>query len=81
LTGKTTFGFVSRYQKGASVPSGNTEFEFQTASFKFHSTSYDWLVIAGARAQYKGSGTINGSGDYAFLLTAIDGAVNGGGGA
>jgi len=26
------------------------------------------------------SGTINGSGDYGFMLTAIDGQVNGGGG-
>jgi len=37
-------------------------------------------VIAGARAQYRGSGTISGSGDYGFMLTAIDGQVNGGGG-
>src|SRR5262249_7969987 len=80
LTGKATFGFVSRYQKGTSVPSGNTEFEFQTASFRFHSTSYDWLVISGAKAQYKGSGMVNGTGNYGFLLTAIDGEVSGGGG-
>ena len=38
------------------------------------------MVVAGARAQYKGSGTINNSGDFAFTLTAIDGQVNGGGG-
>jgi hypothetical protein len=37
-------------------------------------------VVSGARAQYKGSGTINGSGNYRFLLTAIDGQVTGGGG-
>ncbi len=35
--------------------------------------SYDWLVIAGAKAQYKGTGTINGAGDYGFMLTAVDG--------
>ena len=46
----------------------------------FSSTSYDWLVIAGARAQYKGLGTINGVGGYQFLLTAVDGQVTGGGG-
>lgn len=80
LTGKATFGFVSLYQKGATVPSGKTEFVFREASFVFASTSYDWLVVAGARAQFKGSGTIGGSGDYAFLLTAMDGQVNGGGG-
>jgi hypothetical protein len=29
-------------------------------------------VIAGARAQFKGVGTINGAGNYGFMLTAID---------
>ena len=81
LSGKATFGFVSRYQKGATVPIGSTEFQFHAASFDFKSTSYQWLVIAGARAQYKGEGGIAGrTGAYGFLLTAIDGAVNGGGG-
>ncbi|MCU0487070.1 MAG: hypothetical protein MUC85_13280, partial [Anaerolineales bacterium] len=40
----------------------------------FKSTSYDWLVIAGTKAQYKGTGTINGAGEYKFILTAIDGS-------
>jgi hypothetical protein len=79
LTGRANFGFVSKYQHGADIPIGQTEFQFKVASFNFHSTSYDWLVIAGAHAKYKGSGTINGSGDYAFMLTATDGQVNGGG--
>jgi len=80
LTGRANFGFVSKYQRGASIPTGETEFQFQVANFNFHSTVYEWLVVAGAKAQYKGSGTINGSGDYGFLLTATDGQVNGGGG-
>jgi hypothetical protein len=42
------------------------------ADLEFHSTSYDWLVIAGPKAMYKGTGTINGSGNYGFLLSAID---------
>jgi hypothetical protein len=80
LTGKANFGFVSKYQKGATVPSGDTQFQFQTAGFDFRSTSYDWLVVAGAKAQYKGSGTVNGSGNDGFMLTAIDGELPGGGG-
>lgn len=80
LTGKANFGFVSKYQKGANVPTGNTEFNFNTAKFIFHSDTYDWLVVSGAKGQYKGSGTINGTGDYGFILTAIDGQINGGGG-
>jgi hypothetical protein len=74
LTGKATFGFVSKYQKGATVPTGNTEFQFKVADLNFKSTSYDWLVIAGTKAMYKGTGTINGTGEYKFMLSAIDGS-------
>lgn len=81
LTGKANFGFVSRYQKGQTVPTGDTEFHLHCASFDFSSTSYQWLVVSGAKAQFKGSGQINGAGDYGFLLTATDGQLNGGGGA
>jgi len=79
--GAATFGFVSKYKPGAATPSGNTEFEFKTGGFNFKSTFYQWLVVAGARAQYKGEGRVNGGGDYGFLLTAIDGALQGGGSA
>jgi hypothetical protein len=74
LTGKANFGFVSKYKKGANVPTGNTEFQFKVADLNFKSTSYDWLVIAGTKAMYKGTGTINGEGEYGFMLSAIDGS-------
>ncbi len=80
LTGRANFGFVSKYRRGANRPDGETEFQFQVANFNFHNTIYEWLVVSGPKAQYKGSGTINGSGDYGFLLTATDGQINGGGG-
>ena len=74
LTGKATFGFVSKYQKGANVPTGNTEFQFQAAGLNFHSSSYEWLVVTGGNyARYKGVGTINGEGEYLFMLWAGDG--------
>jgi hypothetical protein len=72
LAGKANFGFVSKYQKGSNVPTGETEFQFKVASLNFQSTSYDWLVVNGKKAQYKGTGTINGVGSYRFMLTAID---------
>ncbi|TEB06189.1 PKD domain protein [Pelotomaculum schinkii] len=78
ITGETNFGFVSKYQKGARMPKGNTEFQFNAGSLNFLSTSYDWLVISGNKAQCKGSGTINGTGNYGFMLTATDGQYNGG---
>ncbi|TWU33899.1 Ig-like domain-containing protein [Novipirellula artificiosorum] len=80
LTGKASFGFNSKYKKGASVPVGNTEFQFKIADFKFKSTSYEWLVVSGAKARFRGVGSVNGVGDYAFELTAWDGQANGGDG-
>jgi hypothetical protein len=86
LTGKATFGFVSKYLKGANKPTGQTEFQFKAGNFNFQSSYYDWLVVAGAKAQYKGTGTINGiaapagAGNYKFMLTATDGQLPGGGG-
>jgi FtsP/CotA-like multicopper oxidase with cupredoxin domain len=80
LIGSANFGFVSKYKKGANVPDGQTQFKFQVADFEFHSATYQWLVVAGAKAQYKGTGIVNGTGNYGFLLTAVDGQVNGGGG-
>jgi hypothetical protein len=73
--GRATFGFVSKYKKGASVPDGNTEFQFKAGDLNFHSTSYQWLVVnqGGTRAQFKGYGTINGSGNYGFMIWAGDG--------
>ena len=72
LSGKATFGFVSMYKKGAEVPTGKTQFNFQMADLNFHSDSYEWMRVAGAKAMYKGTGTINGEGDYGFMLFAID---------
>ncbi len=80
LSGRANFGFVSKYQKGATTPSGQTEFQFQVGNLNFHSEVYQWLVVAGPKAQYKGTGTINGTGNYGFLLTATDGQLPGGGG-
>jgi hypothetical protein len=80
LTGRVNFGFVSKYQKGATAPTGETEFDFQMGNLNFHSASYNYLVISEARAQYMGTCTINGAGNYKFWLTALDGQITGGGG-
>ena len=80
LTGKANFGFVSKYKKGTTVPTGQTEFQFKAGDLNFHSTSYDWLVIAGATAMYKGEGTVNGDAGFTFQLNAIDGQISGGDG-
>jgi hypothetical protein len=76
MTGQASFGFVSKYQKGQSTPTGQTEFQFQTAKFNFHSELYDWLVVSGSKAQYKGTGTVNGVSGFSFMITAVDGSTD-----
>ena len=82
LSGKANFGFVAKYKKGSTVPGGNTEFQFKAADLNFRSSSYEdmRLVIAGAKANFKGQGIINGTGNYGFMVSAIDGQITRGGG-
>jgi hypothetical protein len=70
---------MAKSQKGANVPSGNTEFQFKVADLNFHSTTYQWLVVnqGGTNAQFKGDGTINGAAapngqNYKFMIWAGD---------
>jgi len=80
LTGKANFGFVSKYKDGQSVPEGSTQFGFHSGVLDFRSDSYHWLVVTGAKAIYKGSGSVNGESGYGFLVSAVDGQRPGGGG-
>lgn len=75
ITGRASFGFVSKYRRNAAAgapPEGNTSFHFNTAGFEFASDSYEWLVISGTKARYRGAGTVNGAAGYSFELTAHD---------
>lgn len=65
------FGFVSKYKKGGTVPDGSTQ--FHSGDLNFHSSSYQWLVVAGPRATYQGTGRVNGNGGYSFLVSVVDG--------
>jgi hypothetical protein len=40
----------------------------------FHAVGYEWLVVTddGPLAQYKGVGTIDGMGEYEFMIWATD---------
>jgi K(+)-stimulated pyrophosphate-energized sodium pump len=78
LTGKATFRFEAEYQKGETAPTGQADFTFATADMNFKSTGYDWLVVSESEARLKGSGTINGSGKYGFILIVADGVKSSG---
>jgi hypothetical protein len=73
LEGRASFGFVSKYTKKDTSPIGQTAFHLNVADLNFHSDTYQWLVIAGNNAKFKGDGTINGKGHYGFMITATDG--------
>jgi len=85
LTGKANFGFNAKYKTGKNninEVDGNTNFQFKEGDFHFKSSSHDAmsLVISGERkATYKGVGTVNGSGNYGFMVTVIDGEASGAG--
>ena len=80
LTGKAIFGFVSKREPGEALPTGWTRFQFGDANLSFYGACQQRFVVAGAKAHYQGSGTVNAEGDYGFMLTAIDGRQPGGGG-
>ncbi|WP_419668060.1 family 43 glycosylhydrolase [Streptomyces sp. 2-1] len=73
LTGLAGFSFGAAYKKAKdTVPSGNATFDFAAGKVKFRSTDSDWLVVTRSEAQYQGSGTVNGTGGYAFRITITD---------
>lgn len=73
LTGKANIGFVSKSRKGRHVQAGNTTIQSHTGDLDFYSSSYEWLVVTGSNCgRFKGSGTINGMGDYRLQFWAGD---------
>ena len=81
-SGKLSFGFVARStkSKGSSTFSGQTQINFRAGDLNFHSSAYDSLVFDGAKATYSGTGTINGSGEFGFVVSVIDTTLEGRGG-
>lgn len=76
-SGDVKFGIQAKYLNG-NAPQGNTKWNFKNGNLDFVSTFYQWLVVSGNKATLKGNGTINGSGNYTFLTTVIDGSQTGG---
>ncbi len=75
LSGEANFGFFARYREGQ--PDGKFVFNFPAAGFEFRSTQVNWLVVSGDTAMFQGTGTINGSGNYSYLVSVIDGKITG----
>jgi HYR domain-containing protein/PKD domain-containing protein len=75
LSGKASFNLSCVYNNGSLPPKGSTEFSF--GGLNFQSTSYEFLVVSGAKGVFRGVGKINGAGNFGFMLTVLDGDVKG----
>ncbi len=70
VEGKLFFAFIANIDKKKRL-NGNVLLTFPKSLKLFTSNSVDWLTINNSTGQIKGSGKINGKGDYGFLITAI----------
>jgi hypothetical protein len=77
--GTAYFGFNAKQHVGDTVPTGETNFRYRPGNLDFHSTSYEALVVTvtpdpatSDKAEWWGSGTINGTGDYCFKVNVTD---------
>jgi hypothetical protein len=70
-------GFNTKYKKDGTLES-ETEFEMTGVKFHFHSHNAAWMVVNGSRAEYQGTGSVEGSSHlYGFTVTVIDGQATG----
>ncbi|MEO7445110.1 MAG: SBBP repeat-containing protein [Ferruginibacter sp.] len=78
-TGKASYGFAINY-RNAAKPKGETQFEFKVGDFEFNALNFDYLVVSGFKAQFRGTGKIiGGQAGINFIMTIIDGDLDGSG--
>ena len=77
---KAHFTFRAEFPSAqATVPNGNVKLWIPGGRLDFESAAIEMLVVSGNRAQFWGTGTLNGAGAR-FRITAVDGHANGHGG-
>jgi hypothetical protein len=83
VTGTIDFGFEAKYRKKDAQLTGNSDFTFQVGKvrLRFSSKSYQSFTVSRNMARLTGSGTINGAGNFSFVLMVADGKGSGGNGA
>jgi probable HAF family extracellular repeat protein len=77
VAGRASFSVAARVPDGDTVPQGELKFELSTAGVSFSSDAYAWLRIAGGEARLAGTGSLNGTTGYRFMLRVVDGAMTG----
>ena len=69
--GKVTFGLVAMTKKDGSVH-GNVEFQDHIGGHTVKSTQLTALVVSGTHAQIWGRATVDGQGDFGFVVDVDD---------
>jgi len=76
--GKASYGFTVNYFKNATNPKGEVQFELKVGNFEFNALNFDYMVVQGAKAQFRGTGkVIGGQSGIGFTMTVIDGQLDG----
>jgi hypothetical protein len=71
--GVASFRLLASYRPGRNTPDGQTRFEFRTGGLRMTSTSYEWLVVSGATASFKGEAVLGDESTVRFRVWAHDG--------
>ena len=78
LAGRAEFGFVAAAGPGATGP-GAAALRFRLGDLEFRATSHRGYVVDGPQVRFNGRGTINGAGDYTYMVGLNDAALRGSG--
>ena len=70
--GRATFAAAAMYVPFVPVPVGVTSLDLHGEDFRFRATGAEWLVVDGSTATYRGTGTVDGRGGYAYTVTVTD---------
>lgn len=76
-SGAATFAFYAPSAKAPAAVPSKPALQFQAGTLNFHSDSIAPLSSRGQRAQFEGSGKLNGAGGYRFRLTTTAGSQAG----
>lgn len=75
FAGKLHFESDAKFNNGSTIPSGTAKVNLPGRDFV--TTSLSWMTINGSTLQLSGQGTIDNTGNYGFLLTGLDGKLDG----
>ncbi|WP_198661663.1 thrombospondin type 3 repeat-containing protein [Lewinella sp. IMCC34183] len=71
LFGDAHYDFAGKYAADGSI-AGHFNLDLNWSDYHFRSTKVDWMTISGDYGKMKGSGKVNGAGNFTFVITFED---------